>query len=67
MDVSQLVPQMLMGVEKARIPITDFIKVWCEHCCIRIDPNEERIGVGVKTYHSYCHSELFSAILKPKA
>ena len=55
-----------MTVEEARIPITDFIKVWCEHCCIRIDLNEERIGVGGKTYHPHCYSKLFSAIPKPK-
>ena len=55
-----------MTVEEARIPITDFIKVWCEHCCIRIDPNEERIGVGGKTYHPHCYSKLVSAIPKPK-
>jgi len=48
-----------MKVEKARIPITDFIKVWCEHCCIRIDANEERTGVGGKTYHSHCYSNSF--------
>jgi len=55
-----------MTVEEARIPITDFIKVWCEHCCIRIDLNEERIGVGGKTYHPHCYSKLVSAIPKPK-
>jgi hypothetical protein len=43
-----------MRVEKARIPIRDFIKVWCEQCGIRIDPNEERTGVGGKTYHPHC-------------
>ncbi|PYS02167.1 MAG: hypothetical protein DMG12_14240 [Acidobacteria bacterium] len=55
-----------MRAEKAEIPITDFIKVWCEHCGIRIDPNEERTGVGVKTYHPHCYSKLFSAVPKPK-
>lgn len=55
-----------MKVEKARIPITDFNKVWCEYCCIRIDAHEERTGVGGKTYHSDCYSELLSAIPKAK-
>ena len=55
-----------MTCRKAEIPITDFIKVWCEHCRIRIDPHEERTGVGVKTYHPDCYSEFFSAIPKPK-
>ncbi len=47
-----------MKAEKSRIPITDFIKVWCEHCCIRIDAHEERIEVGGKTYHADCYSNL---------
>jgi len=55
-----------MKVEKAGIPITDFIKVWCEHCGIRIDPHEERTGVGGKIYHPHCYSKLTSAIPKPK-
>jgi len=54
-----------MKAEKARIPITDFIKVWCELCRIRIDANEERAGVGGKTYHPDCYAEFFSAV--PKA
>ena len=54
-----------MKAEKARIPLTDIIKVWCEHCCIRIDPHEERTGVGGKTYHPHCYSKLLSAIPKP--
>ena len=55
-----------MKAEKARIPITDFIKVWCEHCRIRIDAHEERIEVGGKTYHADCYSNLSSATPKPK-
>ena len=51
-----------MRVEKARIPITDFIKVWCERCRIRIDADEERTEVAGKTYHPDCYGELFSAI-----
>jgi hypothetical protein len=55
-----------MKAEKARIPITDFIKVWCELCRIRIDAHEERrTVVGGKTYHPDCYSELFSAVPKP--
>jgi len=51
-----------MKVENAGIPITDFIKVWCEECGIRIDPYEERTVLGGKTYHPDCDSKLFSAI-----
>ena len=57
---------VLMKAEKDRIPITDFIKVWCELCRIRIDADEERTDVGGKTYHPDCYAELFSAIRKPK-
>jgi hypothetical protein len=39
------------------------LKVWCESCCIRVAPNEERIVVRGKTYHSHCYSKLSS---KPK-
>ena len=39
------------------------LKVWCESCCIRVAPNEERIVVRGKTYHSHCYSKLNS---KPK-
>ena len=55
-----------MRIETTKIPITDFIKVWCEHCGIRIDPHEERTGVGGKTYHLHCYSKLLPAISKPK-
>jgi len=55
-----------MKAEKARIPITDFIKVWCELCRIRIDPHEQRrTAVGGKTYHPDCYSKFFSAVPKP--
>jgi hypothetical protein len=54
-----------MKVEKARIPITDFIKVWCELCRIRIDAPEERTEIGVKTYHPDCYSKLLSAVPIP--
>jgi len=58
-----------MKAEKARIPITDFIKVWCELCRIRIDPHEERTEVGGRTYHPDCYSKPFSAAptLSPEA
>jgi len=38
-------------------------RVWCESCCIRIAPNEERTIVRDKTYHSHCYSKLST---KPK-
>ena len=51
-----------MKAEKARIPITDFMRVWCEHCRIRIDAHEERTEVDVKNLSSgllrrtlFCH------------
>jgi hypothetical protein len=39
------------------------LKVWCESCCLRIAPNEERTVVGSKTYHKKCYSKLST---KPK-
>src|SRR5262249_55176009 len=39
------------------------LRVWCESCCIRIAPNEERTIVRGKTYHSHCYSKLST---KPK-
>jgi hypothetical protein len=39
------------------------LRVWCESCCIRIAPNEERTIVHGKTYHSHCYSKLST---KPK-
>ena len=59
------VTEVLMKTEQARIPITDFIKVWCELCRIRIDAGEERTDVGGKTYHPDCYSTLFAAAPKP--
>jgi hypothetical protein len=52
----------MMIIEKADVPIADFIKEWCEFCRIRIDRDEERTRVGGKIYHPYCYLELTSAI-----
>ena len=30
------------------------VKVWCERCCIRIAPNEERVESKGKCYHLRC-------------
>ena len=30
------------------------LKVWCEGCCIRIAPNEERIESSGRSYHPRC-------------
>jgi len=38
------------------------IKVWCESCCVRVAPNEERTVVRGKTYHVHCYAK----ITKPK-
>jgi hypothetical protein len=31
--------------------------VWCEHCSIRIAPNEERVAEKSKTYHQRCYAK----------
>jgi hypothetical protein len=51
-----------MNAAKTKSPEAEF-KVWCESCCIRVAPNEQRIVVHGKTYHSHCYSKLSS---KPK-
>ena len=33
-------------------------RVWCEHCCIRIAPHEERIAARGNSYHPRCHLKL---------
>jgi len=42
---------------KVEIKVAEF-KVWCEQCCIRIAPHEERIALSGKSYHPRCHSRL---------
>jgi len=55
-------PGGTMKVAKAESAEPGF-KVWCESCCIRVAPNEQRIVVRRKTYHPHCYSKLNS---KPK-
>jgi hypothetical protein len=31
--------------------------VWCEHCSIRIAPNEERVALESKIYHQRCYAK----------
>jgi hypothetical protein len=52
-------PEKTMKVAKAEKTTAEF-KIWCESCCIRVAPNEERIVVRGKTYHSHCYSKLKS-------
>jgi hypothetical protein len=33
-------------------------KIWCEECCIRIAPFDERIVSKGKTYHARCYAKL---------
>jgi hypothetical protein len=58
-------PEGPMKAEKAGIKSSDF-KVWCEHCCIRIAPHEERTMISDKAYHPRCYSKL-SPSTKTKA
>jgi len=43
--------------------VTPEFRIWCECCCIRVAPNEEKTVVRGKTYHPMCYSKLAS---KPK-
>jgi hypothetical protein len=40
------------------------LKVWCEHCSIRIAPNEGRIAADGKIYHQHCYERYCAADLK---
>ena len=37
------------------------LKVWCEHCSIRIAPNEMRVTSGGKIYHQRCYEKRSAA------
>ncbi len=45
-------------VEITEVPF----KIWCDRCSIRIAPNEERVTVRDKTYHTHCHSKLAGSL-----
>ena len=42
------------------VPTAEF-RVWCEGCCIRIAPHEERTAADGKFYHPRCFSKLPAA------
>jgi hypothetical protein len=46
-----------MKPAKAPIGGTE-LRVWCESCCIRIAPNEERTVIRGKVYHPHCSQKL---------
>jgi hypothetical protein len=52
-------PERKAKVAKVENTTAEF-KIWCESCCIRVAPNEERIVVSGKTYHSHCYSKINS-------
>lgn len=54
-----------MKVAKVEIASVDF-KLWCERCCIRIAPNEERTVSRGKAYHPNCYSKISSTTSKSK-
>ena len=43
-------------VKVVEVESCDF-KVWCEHCSIRIAPNEERMTLDGKIFHQRCYSK----------
>jgi len=43
--------------QETPVTVTEF-RVWCEHCCIRIAPHEERTIASDKSYHPRCYSKL---------
>ena len=55
-----------MKAVKLEIPVVDF-KLWCERCCIRIAPQEERTVMNGKTYHPQCYAKVVVVPLTSKA
>ena len=49
-----------MRVTKSEVPTAEF-RIWCEACCIRIAPHEERTIAAGKSYHPRCYSKQPSA------
>ncbi len=54
-----------MKSAKATVPEAEF-KIWCEKCCIRIAPNEERSVKNGKVYHARCYSRVVPAVSDEK-
>ena len=46
-----------MKAAKVEVSKQDF-RIWCESCCLRIAPLEERKVVKDKAYHPNCYSKL---------
>jgi hypothetical protein len=44
------------SVKSDALKASDF-GVWCEHCCIRIAPNEERVALKNRIYHQRCYAK----------
>jgi hypothetical protein len=43
---------------------TGELKVWCEHCSIRIAPNVDRVASDGKIYHQHCYEKYLAPSLK---
>jgi hypothetical protein len=52
-------PMKAGGRVKAKVEkvVAEF-RIWCERCCIRLAPNEERTVIQGKTYHTNCYSKV---------
>jgi hypothetical protein len=55
--ISEMKPAKTKKIAKAENTTAE-VKVWCESCCLRVAPNEERTVVHGKTYHSHCYAKL---------
>ncbi len=46
-------------MKTAKVEISTGVQpVWCERCCIRIAPNEQRTVFSGKSYHIHCYSKV---------
>lgn len=51
------------SMKKAKTEVTKpDHRVWCESCCLRIAPLEERTVALKKTYHPRCYSKLLPKV-----
>ena len=39
---------------KAKKETTPDVRFWCQHCRVRISPNEDQVAAGDKVYHRQC-------------
>jgi hypothetical protein len=52
---------------KITVPPPTEYRIWCDQCCIRIAPSEEKMLSGGKSYHPRCFTKAAPKRAKAKA